>query len=105
MLGKSDTHIAHEMARAGEPGHNKWDYEYSFGKIQPALVITNSVILPEEDARRALKVERNFVFEYELMLDPLFLNYYKPQHVPILLTDETTSVRQVYARTGINSVR
>ena len=39
LLGKNDTFIA-TSAPHGEffPGHNKWDYDYSIGKLQPDVV-------------------------------------------------------------------
>jgi len=40
LLGKSDRHVASVEPR-GElyPGHNKWDYAYSIGQLQPDIVI------------------------------------------------------------------
>jgi len=39
LLGKNDTKIA-ESAPHGEffPGHNKWDYSYSIGQLQPDVI-------------------------------------------------------------------
>jgi hypothetical protein len=39
LLGKNDTFIA-TSAPHGDffPGHNKWDYEYSIGKLQPDVI-------------------------------------------------------------------
>jgi hypothetical protein len=39
LLGKNDTFIA-TSAPHGEffPGHNKWDYDYSIGKLQPDVI-------------------------------------------------------------------
>ena len=39
LLGKNDTYIANS-APHGEffPGHNKWDYDYSIGKLQPDVI-------------------------------------------------------------------
>lgn len=39
LLGKVDVHIAQSKPH-GEffPGHNKWDYEYSIGKLQPDVI-------------------------------------------------------------------
>jgi hypothetical protein len=40
LLGKNDPVIAHGRARQlFSPGHDKWDYEYSIGQLQPDLVI------------------------------------------------------------------
>ncbi|AXK49652.1 hypothetical protein CRU87_09225 [Aliarcobacter trophiarum LMG 25534] len=39
LLGKSDSHIAKlPPATKFRPGHNKWNYEYSIGKLQPDLI-------------------------------------------------------------------
>ena len=40
MLGKSDAHIAHEPPRSPvfTPGHDKYDFEYSLGRLKPDLV-------------------------------------------------------------------
>ena len=39
LLGKNDTFIA-TSAPHGDfyPGHNKWDYDYSIGKLQPDVI-------------------------------------------------------------------
>jgi arabinofuranosyltransferase len=40
LLGKSDPLIAKSQPVTGfVPGHNKWNYEYSIGKLQPDLVM------------------------------------------------------------------
>ncbi len=41
MLGKSDRHIANESPASPvfRPGHNKWDIEYSVGKLRPDVVL------------------------------------------------------------------
>lgn len=40
LLGKSDAHIAHTAPKpvAFRPGHNKWDYAYSIGRLRPDVV-------------------------------------------------------------------
>jgi hypothetical protein len=39
LLGKSDRVIARSKPRTRfRPGHNKWDYDYSIGNIQPDLI-------------------------------------------------------------------
>ena len=45
LLGKSDRVIAHSKAHIGwrgytiyRPGHNKWDYVYSIGELQPDVI-------------------------------------------------------------------
>ncbi len=46
ILGKIDSYIAHSPNRIPSgglanirPGHMKWDYEYTFGKLQPDLIL------------------------------------------------------------------
>lgn len=48
LLGKNDAHIAHEPVRGAggwrsieefRPGHMKWDYDYSIGKLKPDVVV------------------------------------------------------------------
>lgn len=39
ILGKSDAHVASARSRgAFRPGHNKWDYPYSIGRLRPDVV-------------------------------------------------------------------
>ncbi|HVL04302.1 MAG TPA: hypothetical protein VM386_07690, partial [Acidimicrobiales bacterium] len=40
LLGKSDPYIAHlqPLDRPLQPGHTKWDYEYSVNQLRPDLV-------------------------------------------------------------------
>jgi hypothetical protein len=40
LLGKNDPVIAHGPARyVFYPGHDKWDYAYSIGRLRPDLVV------------------------------------------------------------------
>jgi hypothetical protein len=41
ILGKNDSHIAHEQPHPGPlyPGHDKWDYGYSIGTLRPDVVV------------------------------------------------------------------
>jgi hypothetical protein len=39
ILGKSDAHVASTRPRGPfRPGHNKWDYAYSIGRLRPDVV-------------------------------------------------------------------
>ena len=39
ILGKSDAHVASSRPRGSfRPGHNKWDYAYSIGRLHPDVV-------------------------------------------------------------------
>jgi hypothetical protein len=51
MLGKSDAVIAKEKPRGVfAPGHDKWDYRYTFGERHPALIVELVDHTPEDDA-------------------------------------------------------
>jgi arabinofuranosyltransferase len=41
LLGKSDRHIATmpQAAKRFRPGHSKWDYDYSIGKLKPDVIV------------------------------------------------------------------
>ena len=40
ILGKNDAHVAHSKPKGPfVPGHNKWDYEYSIGKLRPDVIV------------------------------------------------------------------
>jgi arabinofuranosyltransferase len=73
MLGKSDRRIAHGPARQGPPGHNKWDYAYSLGRVRPDVVVTAGPFHGADDAVYRQQ-ER---FHPALWLDPLFLTKYR----------------------------
>jgi hypothetical protein len=49
-LGKMDTHIAHEAPRRPDfpPGHQKWNYDYSFHVLQPDLISQSFGLVPED---------------------------------------------------------
>jgi hypothetical protein len=66
LLGKSDRHIAGTSARHGAPGHNKWDYEYSLGRVAP------DVLIPVTSTRGPLEFGS---FNAELLRHPLFARY------------------------------
>jgi hypothetical protein len=38
LLGKSDAYVAHLAARSSFPGHNKYSYRYSIGRLRPEVV-------------------------------------------------------------------
>ena len=69
LLGKSDRHIARTLAHPGPPGHNKWDYEYSLGRLRPALVVTAAPYRSATDAALAGRRERGGVRNASRALD------------------------------------
>lgn len=50
LLGKVDPVIAREPGRAIQfrPGHNKWDYAYSIGRLRPDVIAELFVATPQE---------------------------------------------------------
>jgi hypothetical protein len=104
-LGKSDAYIAHLPAKRGMAGHNKWDYAYSLGKVRPALILTSEPVRSEAEARKYLATETGLVYSPTLMLDPLFLRYYKPNRIPIRLADGTIPNQWLFARSLTGSTR
>ena len=48
MLGKNDLHFARTRAHDEEPGHNRWDYDYSLDQVKPDLIITSYLISKEK---------------------------------------------------------
>ena len=53
LLGKSDRHIAHEAPRKVPfyPGHTKWDYAWSIGRLRPDLVADLARDTPAVDSQ------------------------------------------------------
>ncbi len=54
LLGKSDPHIARQPMHRSEdrsgdfwPGHRKWDYRYSIGKLKPDVVLNTDILHPD----------------------------------------------------------
>jgi hypothetical protein len=54
LLGKSDRHVAN-IKPIGKinPGHNKWDYDYSIGKLRPDIVF--QLFFPTDIDKQKLK--------------------------------------------------
>lgn len=67
ILGKADPFIAHQIVRAPmsipdipnmRPGHMKWDYAYTFGKLKPDVIVS---IWEGTSAEAAPYLERDYV--------------------------------------------
>jgi arabinofuranosyltransferase len=67
ILGKADPFIAHETVRAPmsipdiptmRPGHMKWDYAYTFGKLKPDVIVS---IWEGTSAQAAPYLEKSYV--------------------------------------------
>lgn len=53
LLGKSDPYLAHlPVAYGTKPGHNKFDFDYSLGKLHPDYVIANFKLPIDEEEMR-----------------------------------------------------
>jgi arabinofuranosyltransferase len=67
ILGKADPYIAHQTVRTPmsipdvpnmRPGHMKWDYAYTFGKLKPDVIVS---IWEGTGAEAALYLEKSYV--------------------------------------------
>lgn len=83
LLGNSDAHIAHTAAHWGPPGHDRWDYDYSLGVVQPDYIIGTSGDVSEADQRRQLAAKQDMGYFPALILHPLFRRDYAPNHLPL----------------------
>lgn len=101
LLGKNDAHVARMPAQTGLIGHNKWDYAYSLGKLQPDLIIAIPSFwrFDDADAKELLNNgdDNIALFSPALWIDPFFDKYYKPNAV-VLPTRYKT--HRVFARKG-----
>ena len=71
LLGKSDKVVAHtkmhtsltldELTYGYRPGHTKWDYAYSIGKLQPDVIAQTLVEFNDEEAAPFLEGNYTFV--------------------------------------------
>lgn len=109
FLGKSDRHIARGRAHPGPPGHNKWDYAYSLGRVRPDLIVTAVPLAVFDDSRGAQyreDVKRDYGFTVALWLDPIFRSEYRPHRlVPPPGSSTTWPKHWVYARAGFTVPR
>jgi hypothetical protein len=96
VLGKSDRVIAQMPARAGPPGHSKWDYAYSLGLVRPAVIVTAA---PFDGADEAV-YRAHVAFHPALWLDPIFRSEYR--RVAFVHNGEPATTHQwVYARRDV----
>jgi hypothetical protein len=68
ILGKADPYIAHQTVRTPmsipdipfmRPGHMKWDYAYTFGKLKPDVIVS---IWEGTSAEAAPYLEKDYVY-------------------------------------------
>ncbi|MEO0215337.1 MAG: hypothetical protein ABIL12_07525, partial [candidate division WOR-3 bacterium] len=82
LLGKNDRYIAKLKPKTGNmkvslvkkfkyfpPGHNKWDYSYSIGKLKPDVIV-NVWVLDKIDSSEFYPYVRDYIyiFPYGLLL-------------------------------------
>jgi hypothetical protein len=99
ILGKCDAHISHLPAHEGQvTGHNKFDYQYSLGKLKPEILITSH---PLDSKFRSLlrqdTVDRNYL--ETLYYDDDFNRYYSGNRIPVPLTNPAAENMWIFTRT------
>ena len=90
LLGKNDRHIARTKAHPGLIGHNKWDFDYSLGKLKPDIICARDKYENFPDSVAALilanaeKFPKNSVFfPSALWIHPEFVRHYRKNRLPI----------------------
>ncbi len=81
LLGKNDAYIAGLPALPGidKPGHNKYDFDYSLGELQPDVIV--SVVSPAWIADPTLRdqfLRGEHTAQGQIFLFPQFQNRYAP---------------------------
>jgi len=79
LLGKNDAYIASLPAHAGigKPGHNKFDFDYSLGVLEPDVIV--SVVPPDwmaDPLRRRQLLQGEHAAQGQLYLSPIFQSRY-----------------------------
>jgi len=82
FLGKSDRYIAHlpAVSSGTTPGHNKFDYDHSIGRLKPDLVIAD-FHLPVDEETMQSQTTGNQAFIGQLYFHPLFREHCLPNPV------------------------
>jgi hypothetical protein len=81
MLGKNDAVVARRPARPGslKPGHNKFDYDYSFDEYRPDLIISPLALSIAADRPAFLVLtEGDDAYAGQLYLNQKFQEHYAP---------------------------
>jgi arabinofuranosyltransferase len=100
MLGKNDLHIARTRAHCGEPGHNRWDYDYSLGVVKPDLIITSYPILKQKPSLRETGFRQVYDYYQDLYNQAQFAALYLDHQVPLRFDGEDVYIYEAYARKG-----
>lgn len=86
MLGKNDAYIARLPANEGslKPGHNKFDYDYSLGELQPDFVVSPlSLSVVAEPRSFEFYIEGDDAYAGQLFLNETFQQEYAPTLIMI----------------------
>jgi len=98
FLGKSDAHIARTRPRNANPGHNKWDYEYSLGSVKPDLIITTYPLPRHEVPRNGRGFNLTSDYYGDLWHSRLFQEHYASGRVCFKVFGERPQIYEVYVR-------
>lgn len=97
-LGRCDSYIAHLPVHEGQaPGHNKFNYDYSLGKLKPTLILTSfpldeKVLAPNERNRS------NPNYLQVLVKNEEFQKYYAGNRVNVQVSPPVADIVWVYRR-------
>ena len=100
MLGKNDPFIAQTRPHSGDPGHNRWDYDYSLDKVQPDLIITSYPVLKQSLSRHQTGFRQVEDFYQDLYDQAQFAALYLDNQVPLRFGGEDVFTYEAYARRG-----
>jgi len=96
LLGKNDRHIARTKAHPGLVGHNKWDFDYSLGKIRPDIIVTRDNYANFTDRKAFILLENadklppnSVFFPVALWVHPLFKQHYRDNQIQITTPFDT----------------
>jgi hypothetical protein len=84
FLGKSDRHIAHDVVavEGRRGGHNKFDYDYSLGRLKPDVVVA-MFRLPEDRDSMEAESHGDTPFVGQLYFNPIFREHCLPNPVSV----------------------